>query len=174
MAVEPERGVHQVEVAVEQFDGPGGRVGGQRRLAHRHRMAAVVLGGAAERVAQGLGPAIGRLQHALAEGRSAVTVERRAWLHRRALEDGIDVGPQLGQFLRSRHALEDIEAVRPVGVEDVLSEPSVGIEPDRPAIAQRPRALFAGAAVCGHGAGVIFGSERGSHRDVSIIFRSRR
>ena len=150
MAVEPERGIHEMQIAVEQFDGPRRTAVAQRRLLHRHRMAAVVLVRAAQLIAQRPRQPVGWLYDAVAENRTSVAVDGRAGFYRRARQNAVDVGAQLGQFLGPDHAFEDVEAVRPVGLDDRAVEAALLVEPDWSAVAQLHCPGNPGAAVVGH------------------------
>ena len=72
----------------------------------------------------------------------------------------VDVGAQLAKLLGSDDALEDVEAVGPIRVEDFRQELAVGTGADRSAIAQRVGAGFGAPAVVAHGALVIERAER--------------
>jgi hypothetical protein len=82
-------------------------------------MAAVGEVGAAERIAERLGPQQVRPLAVRGQRRSALGVERRAALGRKALEDVVQVTFDVGQLVGLEHALEDVEAATPVGVEDI-------------------------------------------------------
>ena len=160
MAIEPERGIHQVQVAVEQFHGPRRAALARSRLQHGSRVTTVVLVGAAQRIAQRFGELVGRLQDALAQRRPPAAIQRCAGFDRGTRQHGVDIGAQFPKLLGSDHPFEHVEAVRPVGVHDLGREPAVGAEPDRPAVAERVGARLAGAAVIGHRPQMIGGGER--------------
>src|SRR4029077_21155926 len=92
MAVEAQAGIAQVKISVEQLDGPGRRILARLRLKHGGRVPAVILVGAADRVAQRPGPAIGRPDDAFVGRRPSVAIDRRVGRHRGAGQRGIDVG----------------------------------------------------------------------------------
>ena len=158
MAVEAQAGVAEVKVAVEQLDRPGRRILARPGLQHGGRMAAVVLVGPADRVAQRPGPAIGRLDDSVGRGRPPVAIDRRIGRHRRARQHGVDIGAQLLQLLGPDDALEHVEAVRPVRLHDLRQQTAVGADPDRSAIAQSIGAGLGAPAVVAHGAFVLGGA----------------
>ena len=110
-------------------------------------MAAVGELGAAERIAQRLRPQEVRRRAVGAQRRPALGVERRAALGRQAIEDVVKVALDVGQLVGLEHALEDVEAAAPIGLDDVGMELAVGGEADRPAIAELRRAPLAVAQI---------------------------
>jgi hypothetical protein len=59
--------------------------------------------------------------------------------HRQPVQDRPEIRLDIGQFVRTQHALEHVEATAPVGVQDGGMNLAVGGEPDRAAIAQAER-----------------------------------
>jgi hypothetical protein len=72
-----------------------------------------------------------------------VLIERCTLFARQPLEDRLHVGFDVGQLLGLQHAFEHIKAAPPIGRQDVWRQSPVGIEPDRPAVAEREGSRFA-------------------------------
>ena len=77
-------------------------------------------------------------------------VERAVARHRQAVLDRRDVGLDVGELVRAHDALEDVEAVAAVGVQDRRIEVVVRIEADRPPVVERQRPRLSCGEIVAH------------------------
>ena len=120
-------------------------------------MAALILGGSAERVTEWSRVTVARSGELLTEGWAALCINcafRAGW---RAIQHPFALAAQLFKFFRADDVLEDVETVFPIGVQDVLFELPVRIQSDRAAVADGVGTLSTRMDVFRHGMCVIFG-----------------
>ena len=147
VSVQPQAGVHDVQTAVDEVDGPRRRIGRRRRLGHLRRMAAIVLVRAAVGIGERLAEGERRNPQVLPEGRSAALVHSGAGFVRRTRQQRGEFAPQVLDFRTLQHAFQNVEAVAAVGTGDVRVELSGIVEAQRPAIAEAKRTRFAAREV---------------------------
>jgi hypothetical protein len=147
MAVDAQHRLGELQRAQDEIDDFLRCIGRGGGLVHLHRMAAVGEIGAAERIAERLGPQQARRRAVRRQRRPALGIERRAALDRQAVEDVVHVPFDVSQLVGLQHPFEDVEAAAPVGVEDVGMQLARVGEADRPAIAEARRAFLAFAQI---------------------------
>ena len=81
------------------------------------------------------------------EGRAAVPVQIGSRMHGRALDHHVGVVSKLLELRFAHHALEHVETVLPVSLQDVGMQAAVGAEPDWPAIGKATGAFLPGAKI---------------------------
>jgi hypothetical protein len=151
VAVHPEARLGELQRAEDQLHDVFRRPLGHLGLAHLGRVASVGGIGPSDWIRQRPHP---RQVAALAPGaqrRPSVAVHGGALGDGCPVEHGGDVGLDIGQLLRAQHPLEDVEPVLPVGVDDALLEPAVGIEADRTPVAEATGVGLSLGAVALHG-----------------------
>ncbi|WP_431270964.1 hypothetical protein [Dankookia sp. P2] len=92
---------------------------------------------------------VGALLSAASAGRPCASTGAPR-LARQPRQDVLDIGLDIGEFLGLHHALEDIEAAAPIVLEDLGMDAAIGVEADRPAIAERHGADLPGAEISLH------------------------
>lgn len=113
--------------------------------------------GAADRVAQRLDEREGRFAELQPQRRAALGVHLRATSNGSAAELRCHVVAKFSELVLADHVLEDVEAVPPVSVQDVVGERIAFLETDWAAVAQRPGTTDAALHVVGHGSRVFGG-----------------
>ncbi len=101
MPIDAQHRLGELQRAQDEIDDLLGRVGGGLGLVHLHRMAAVGEIGAAERIAERLGPQQVRPLAVRRQRRPALGVERRTALGRQAVEDVVHVAFDVGRARRA-------------------------------------------------------------------------
>ena len=148
-----------LELAEQHLHHPLRRAGRRLGLHHPDLVPAVALLGAAERIGQRANQPEGAALTVRAEGRIALTVELRFRRHRRPVEDVGDVALDVGALFLADHALEDVEPVVDVGLDDLGQQPAVRTEPRRAPVVELERLPGPLLPVSGHRA--LFSAEVG-------------
>ena len=143
VAVEPDAGLGELKRSEDEVDHLFRGVRGRDRFEHLDRVPAVREVGAAEGIGEGLRPEEGRGLAAVGEGGPALRVHRGPLLGREAVDDVEEVRFDVGELVGADHALEDVEAAAPIGVENVRVERPVGEKMDGAAVSERIGAALA-------------------------------
>jgi hypothetical protein len=105
-------------------------------------------------------------------------INERTFFGRQPVEDGLDIGVDVGELIGLQYAFEDVEAAAPVGIEDILGKFAVGVETDGAAIAQCEGPALTLAQIglhCGF-LGTVPGRRACQHRahgDILVCLHSR-
>jgi len=165
MAVEAQARFHRLAHTAHQEECVFRRIrvgGGLRHLARVPPREHI---GAPPRVGQRFHKDVGFTGEVQAQRRSALGVHFRVRSDGGALDHVGGVGTKLRELRRSDHPFKDVIAVFPVGGQDVRMELAVGIETDRPAIADLASDAFALAHIFGHAGGMFRPCRRGVFDD---------
>ena len=157
MSVVAKAGFRVLERAEQHLHHPLRRTGRRLGLRHLDLVPAVVLVSAAERIRQRAHQPEGGALAIRAERRIAVTVELRVRRHRRPVEDVGDVALDVGALLLADHALEDVEPVVDVGLDNLGQQSAVRTEPCRAPVVELKRPPGPLLPISGHHE--LFGAE---------------
>ena len=122
VAVEPQSGGHRLAHGVHEEDDVRRRVPVGQGLRHLRRVTAAQKPGAAPGVRQRLGEEVRRAGVVEPQGWPSLRVHFRVRTDRRALQHLVGVAAQFGHLVAVDESLEDVEAVLPVGRQDVRME----------------------------------------------------
>ena len=136
---------------------------------------------AADRVRQRFDPADASGLPAAVESGLAVFVHLCSGRNRRVLQQAGQIALDVGKFLGGQQALEDVEAVAPIGIEDRRVERAVRAEAERAPIVEGERPRRSGFAVTHHfrfGVAVVdrrgFVQGQGGHSRSGLPFAAQR
>ena len=143
VAIDPQGGLGELQRPQDQVHHLLRRIFRGFRLEHLHRVPPIGQAGAAERIAERLGPEQCRRLLADAQGRAALRIQFRAAFGGQAGQDVLQVVLDIDEFLGAKNILEDIEAAAPIGIQNVRMHLAVRGKVDRPPVAQAEGALLA-------------------------------